>query len=416
MNTVLDKILTYLVILIPITLISGPLIPEILMFFAIAIFLYNIFKFKKYSYFKNIYSYFFISFFLFINLRTLFVEEIFISLKSTIFYFRFYLLSLVIWYILDTNTHFPKKFLKFFLISIIILILDAILQFNIGSNILGWEKFHPQRISSFFGDELVLGSYLVRFLPLIVGLYIFINFNKFNFNKTLILFLIILIFYIGISISGDRSAFYLSLLFLPFLINLRKISYLKNKLFLFGTSFLIFLFVLVFNNDAIKQRVIDSTLSSMLLKSGENNKNNRIVLFSNNHENHIKTAIKIFDDNKLFGVGVKQFRFFCSDPKYFENKHSCSTHPHNIYIQILAELGLIGFLFIMIYFMYICFKIFKNIFIKKSSPINFLSLMVLSSIFINLFPFSPSGNFFNNWISIIYFFPIGFYLYSIKKN
>ncbi len=413
----LDKILTYLVIFIPITLISGPLIPEILMFFAIVIFLYNIFKFKKYSYFNNIYTYFFISFFLFINLRSLFVEEIFISLKSTFFYFRFYLLSLVTWYILETNSLFLKKFLKFFLISITILILDAILQFNIGTNIFGWEKIVPQRVSGFFGDELVLGSYLVRFLPLIVGVYIYVYFNEFNFNKILILFLIILIFYIGITISGDRSAFYLSLLFLPFLLKLRKITYIKNKFFIFVASFFIFLFVLVFTNDSIKKRVIDSTISSMIIiKISENNKIERIVLFSDNHQSHINTAIKIFDDNKLFGVGVKQFRIICDNPKYLENKHSCSTHPHNIYVQILAELGLLGFIYITIYLIYVCLKIFKNILNKKNSAINFLNFMALSSIFINLFPFSPSGNFFNNWISIVYFFPLGFYFYSTNKN
>ena len=61
-------------------------------------------------------------------------------------------------------------------------------------------KIVPQRVSGFFGDELVLGSYLVRFLPLIVGVYIYVNFKEFNFNKTLILFSIILIFYIGITI------------------------------------------------------------------------------------------------------------------------------------------------------------------------------------------------------------------------
>ncbi len=413
---ILDKILSYLIILIPVTLISGPLIPEILMIFAIGIFVFQIIKFKKFDYFKNVYTYFFVSFLIFINLRSFFVDEIFLSLKSTIFYFRFYLLSLSIWYILDTYNQFHKNFLKLFLTSIIVLVFDALLQFNTGTNIFGWEKIVPQRVSGFFGDELVLGSYLVRFLPLIVGLYIYVYFNEFNFNKTLILFLIILIFYTGITISGDRSAFYLSLLFLPFLIKLRKIPYLKNKIFIFGTLFSIFLFAMVFTNDTIKQRVIDSTLSSMHINSIENNKNNKIVLFSNNHENHIKTALKIFYDNKLFGVGVKQFRVVCSDPKYLENKHSCSTHPHNIYIQILAELGLLGFIFVMIFLIYISFKILKNIFIKKNSPINFLSLMVLSSIFINLFPFSPSGNFFNNWISIIYFFPIGFYLHSIKKN
>ena len=298
----LDKILTYLVIFILITLISGPLIPEILMFFATAIFLYNIFKFKKYSYFNNIYTYFFVSFLIFINLRSFFVDEIFLSLKSTIFYFRFYLLSLSIWYILDTYNQFHKNFLKLFLTSIIVLVFDALLQFNTGTNIFGWEKIVPQRVSGFFGDELVLGSYLVRFLPLIVGVYIYVNFKEFNFNKTLILFSIILIFYIGITISGDRSAFYLSLLFLPFLIKLRKITYIK-KIFYICISFLIFLFVLVFNNDSIKKRVIDShNKFNGNNKSKENNKIERFALFSDNHQNHIKTAIKIFDDNKFFGI------------------------------------------------------------------------------------------------------------------
>ena len=91
---ILDKILSYLVIFIPVTLISGPLIPEILMIFAIGIFIFQIIKFKKFDYFKNIYTYFFVSFLILINLRSFFVDEIFISFKSTIFYFRFYLLSL----------------------------------------------------------------------------------------------------------------------------------------------------------------------------------------------------------------------------------------------------------------------------------------------------------------------------------
>ena len=82
----------------------------------------------------------------------------------------------------------------------------------------------------------------------------------------------------------------------------------------------------------------------VIIKVSENNKIERFALFSDNHQNHIKTAIKIFDDNKFFGIGVKQFRLICNDPKYLENKHSCSTHPHNIYFQILAELGLLGFL------------------------------------------------------------------------
>ena len=56
----------------------------------------------------------------------------------------------------------------------------------------------------------------------------------------------------------------------------------------------------------------------------------------------------MFLDNKIFGVGMKNFRNYCSDDKYQVSKLSCSTHPHNTYIQILTETGLFGFLFILV--------------------------------------------------------------------
>ena len=42
--------------------------------------------------------------------------------------------------------------------------------------------------------------------------------------------------------------------------------------------------------------------------------------------------------------------------------------------------------------------------------------VILLSIFINLWPLAPSGNFFNNWLSMMYFYPIGFYLYFKHIN
>ena len=50
---------------------------------------------------------------------------------------------------------------------------------------------------------------------------------------------------------------------------------------------------------------------------------------------------KILMDNKTLGVGVKNFRKFCSNQKYIESSLSCATHPHNTYIQILSEIGII---------------------------------------------------------------------------
>ena len=416
MNFKLNNILSFSLILIPPFLISGPLISELLMLISISIFLYLVIKNKNFIYFKNKYTYFFILFFIFINLRSLFVSDLILSMKSTFFYFRFYLLSLSIWYVLDTNYKFGKKYLNIFIISLIILIIDAFIQYKFGVNIFGMTKTHPDRISSFFGDELVLGSYLVRLLPLTIGLYIFIHFKKFHFKNTIVLFSIILLMYSGIAISGDRTAFYLSLLFLPFLFTLKNIKYLKNKIYPFAFLFIIFFSLFIFNNEHIKNRIFNSTFSSMVSFNSEQNDKIKFVLFSHNHETHIKTAYNIFLDNKFFGIGVKQYRNFCKDKKYYVNKWSCVTHPHNIYAQFLAELGIFGFAFLFIFFNYIVFRIFSKFLIVKKTPLVLLNFLVLSGLFINLFPFAPSGNFFNNWMSMIYYYPLGFYLYSRKEN
>ena len=77
-------------------------------------------------------------------------------------------------------------------------------------------------------------------------------------------------------------------------------------------------------------------------------------------------------------------------------------------------------LFIVISFLLL--KIFINKFIfKKKTKISNYELCLLISFFITLWPLIPSGNFFNNWINILYFFPLGFYLeekikFSIKIN
>ena len=47
-----------------------------------------------------------------------------------------------------------------------VLILDGFLQYFSGENILGWKIQNDGRVSSFFGDEKILGSYLSRLWPI----------------------------------------------------------------------------------------------------------------------------------------------------------------------------------------------------------------------------------------------------------
>jgi O-antigen ligase len=129
----------------------------------------------------------------------------------------------------------------------------------------------------------------------------------------------------------------------------------------------------------------------------------------------------MFKDNPLFGQGVKMFRKLCSKPEYNYDKNSCTTHPHNTYLEILAELGLVGFAFLFLLLCLIC-KFFITVFLNKLTKVNYkinnTKLILMSCFFINLWPLMPTGRFFNNWLSIVYYLPVGFYFFYLnsKKN
>jgi len=87
-------------------------------------------------------------------------------------------------------------------------------------------------------------------------------------------------------------------------------------------------------------------------------------------------------------------------------------------LQILAETGLIGIVPVLGIFLLILHQIiiqFVNK-LKGSEYISNFKILLYLAIMISLFPVVPSFSFFNNWISIIYYLPIGFILSKLYKK
>ena len=86
-------------------------------------------------------------------------------------------------------------------------------------------------------------------------------------------------------------------------------------------------------------------------------------------------------------------------------------------MQFLAETGLVGTLFYFSIFILISLNLFKiamkSIFYKNNEQKDHLTLIYIFY-FINLFPIAPSGNFFNNWLSTIYYLPLGYMLFLLN--
>ena len=108
-------------------------------------------------------------------------------------------------------------------------------------------------------------------------------------------------------------------------------------------------------------------------------------------------------------------------PQYLEEYDTgCNTHPHNIYFEFLAEIGLIGFIFFFILFIYITIQLIINFYkliIKKDyNKFIYAKFFILLGIFITMIPMVPSGSYFNNWLLLISYFPVGFYLSISNKT
>jgi hypothetical protein len=411
--------LFFVALIIP-SLITGPFLPNLILGVSALFFLFFVFKNKLWFVFNNIFFYFFFTFCFICVLSSLLSENIIFSLKTSLFYFRVGIFAALISFLISNNKQFNNFFFLSLCISFFVLVVDGFFQyFNdynlLGNVVEGWDR---TRFSSLFGKELILGSYLSRLLPIFVALLLInqINYKFYNFYWLIFCLVSILIY-----LSGERASFFFLLLTLCILLILVKF---KKKFLIFSFIFIIIL-IFYYYNDKLFYRMSKSVLINDLKVITEDNKINLknsepAVFFSEGHDTLIRTAYNMFKDKPFFGVGPNMFRKKCSDDNYAYNKskHFCDTHPHNFYIQILAETGIFGFAILFLFFLSICREIlirFRNLYFEKKN-INNYETSILISLFIASFPFTTNGNFFNSWLVTIYSICIGFYIQFTYKS
>ena len=415
-NSTIEKFFFYslpalLFSLIPLFLITGPFLSDLSISLISILFLIYCLKKKNFSFFKNKYFYFFLFFWLYLLLNALINNFNLDSLKISFFYFRYAFFVIAIVALLDVEDKFVKYFFYSIFLCFSVLIFDGFFQYFFGENILGWKTY--DRVSSLFGDEKILGSYLTRLWPIFFGLSIIILKRK---NTLFPLFILIFILSEAlIFLSGDRTAFFYINLSAIFVIIFSS-GLAKLRLFTLLSSIALIV-VISFINPTAKQRVIDKTFDQMNLNDEKKKEQEGIYIFSKEHTHHYITAYRMYLDNLIIGVGVKNFRKFCSKERYVESELSCATHPHNNYLQLLSETGSVGFIFLIIILIYF----FKNIIIhirhrlKGNFYFNDFEICILSGIAIYLWPLIPTGNFFNNWLNIIMILNLPFFIWSRKS-
>lgn len=388
----------YIFSLIPIMLVAGPFLTDLSFFLLSTIFFIILVKEKKILYLNNIFFWYFLIFSFYIIFNSIINFEN-VPKNNFFFYLRFIIYSFAISYFLNQSKYI-KTFLFYSFLLTILFFLDVIVFKILNSGILGVSMYSKYRISSFFYDELVMGSFFLKFLIIVNPLFLMLNRGK-NILY-LIIFNFISIFLIVV--SGERSSLFLCIIYI--LLNFFILNFNIRKKIIFLLSIFLILIISFIYSDWLQHRFIIQPFIS------ENFLENHISLF--------KASFMMFDSSPILGNGYRSFQILCQNEQYFINGLSyCSTHPHNYYLQLLAEIGLIGFIFVTIILLFFVYQYLKNfyyyLFNKNLIKPNYFNFCI-TGIIINLFPLTTTGNFFNNWLSCLFFFPIGIYIFLIKNK
>ena len=419
-----EKYFLILILFFPISLILGNLIININFLLIFIIFLIDLSLNKNFSFIKDKIFILLIVFFLSLLVNLNFSIDPIISLPRilkilTVICMFLFFRKMIAKY----GNDFENILFGSWAILFSILIIDIIFEIIFGFNTIGIKSIIPGRIASFFGNELVVGSFFLSFASIYIATIA--KFSKKNMNLKLIF---LIIFLISLSfLIGERSnfiKFFLISFFLLFFVI--KLSF-KIKIFSSLIIFCILFLSLNYFQD-IKYRFYKQQIKNFQAETKELNKadsQNMLIDTKNDIINFIKwtkygahynAAYKIFLENPYFGVGIKHFRNESIKEKYRNEEYKWTderntTHPHQIHFEFLSETGLFGYLFFIIFISASLYLSIKNYLIHK----NLFQLVTILYVLVSILPLLPSGSFFSTYSSSLFWLNYTIMVSYIKK-
>ena len=380
--------------LIPLSILIGSAISVINILLLDISFLILLVCKKNFEFLKNNTVIYFIIFYFYLIFNTFISSDYTESIFRNIGFLRIIILFLALNYFFHQK-QFYEKMIKIWMIILTIVIFDVFVEFTFGRNLLGYGELYGDRIVSFFKDEPIVGGYINGFFLVILGFLL----NK-KIKSRYYVFICLIFFLIAIIITGERSNNIRAILgAVVFLLVYKDIKFKHKIIFFIGSSLLIF--ILILNSTFLKLRFYNQ------IKSG---------LSNNVYFELYKSGYQVFKDNKIFGVGNKNYRVeTCASDNFLtthkENNYLCNTHPHQIYLEFLSEHGFFGTLVMLFIFYKLIFSKIKETVVDD----NYLKIGSLIYIIFVFTPIIPSGAFFNDYMLTIFAINLSIFYASDKK-
>ena len=376
-----------LISLLPLALLSRSAILNSIIIIINLLFLFIIFKEKKINFLNNKYFYALNIFWASLILNACFSIDKINSLERAVGFFRFVILIFAIKFFLNLKDSKYQKIIFIIWTTIFtVTTLDLIFESIFGFNMLGYVSYMPGRLAGFLNKELKIGHFYAAFI-LIALTTCHANLSKKNTFTYLIFFLFIIISFL----IGERANFLRVLIIATIFLFLFEKKLLITKLIVL-IFFIMTIFLIINFNEKYKLRFWNQFIQPI------NEKSYKTYIQNSQYGAHYETAKKIFKNNMLFGVGLKNYRNESSkeiyeDNNFLETKARWATHPHQLHWELLSETGLFGYSVFIIFFIFIFMSSIKSLIIQ----FNLYQLSSMLFIMASVLPLIPSGSFFTTY-------------------
>ncbi len=316
----------------------------------------------------HFYSY--LGFVLFSSFSLLVAENFTEGLVSLTKIMTFFLSFMIIVFLSQSQKiNFLKIFITFSLIALFVE--SGLINYLFYESVITNGNF-LQRGNAFKG--LAANINIASFsIALKIPVLIYIIFSKQKKYLKLICFILIYSSFLTILLLLSRAAIlaivFISVsLFFMFLLNTNK---LNNRNFL-GVILSVFLSFVSYQliNDKNPSDLIVDRFSTITDPATDGSVKERINFYT--------TAFQSIKENPIFGVGVGNWKIISI--KYSKDiikEYVVPYFVHNDFLQVMAEIGLLGGLFYIFYIFYPFYRSFREVLIKKTFSLSFMMFLII---------------------------------------
>jgi O-antigen ligase len=345
-----------------------------------------------------------------------------LSLLKSITDFRFLFFFVLIRNLINYKIVNLKFIFSVSLFCTSFLSLDIIYQHLNNKDFFGNTPFDG-RFNGTFGHEAIAGGYIQKNFALSLCAIFLLTIK---YQKKNLLFLVTTMLGLGILLSLDRMPFIIYLFTIILLI-----FFLKNYrlLFIFNFVIILIIFIFLFNNYKIlndRYFALSSELNFnkfsnfFLTNSNEIIKKDIIEIKNDNYligdySKIYKTSYYVWLKNPILGSGKRSFGKICDSVKIYRSNILCSTHPHNIYLEVVVTHGVLGLITFLTFIIISFYNIKKKIFTFNNNYYYIISSLFLTILFSELFPLRSYGSIFQTVNGTMFWFILALINSSIYK-